>query len=262
MSESRAAWRTICSTVRVCAERPTRMSFTALAFCPTTVEMRSTSPTMRSDSIACPLAWDITNGNGTIVAIVDTGIDYRHPDITNNIWRNSREIPGNGRDDDGNGFIDDVRGWDFVGHDRFAPVQSNDPIDRARGHGTHVAGIVAAMGNNAEGVIGVAWGATVMAVSNPGSTLRHTRMCFSTSFLSISCARKVFPLNSNARRTDMQAIFSTALKLRTKSSVVENALQSNFSPANMMIDFLISSSPSMNRAANLTTARQWCPSND
>ncbi|MEW6304305.1 MAG: S8 family peptidase, partial [Verrucomicrobiota bacterium] len=114
-------------------------------------------------ALQCAVAWDVVNGAGTVVAIVDTGIDYNHPDLSANVWVNAGEVPGNGLDDDGNGFVDDNRGWDFVGASYLSPVYDNNPID-PHGHGTHVAGTVAATGNNGIGVIGVAWGAKVMAV--------------------------------------------------------------------------------------------------
>ena len=108
-------------------------------------------------------AWDTTAGAGITVAIVDTGIDYNHPDIASNIWTNTKEVAGNGIDDDNNGYVDDTIGWDFIGSTYRNPTQSNNPIDHF-GHGTHVAGTVAAVGNNGTGVIGVAWQAHVMAV--------------------------------------------------------------------------------------------------
>ena len=108
-------------------------------------------------------AWDTTQGQGVIVAVVDTGIDYNHPDISNNVWTNSGEIAGDGIDEDQNGFVDDVRGWDFVGHDYTQPVEDNDPYD-GYFHGTHVAGTIAATGDNNLGVVGVAWKAKVMAL--------------------------------------------------------------------------------------------------
>ncbi|HKF20424.1 MAG TPA: S8 family serine peptidase [Candidatus Angelobacter sp.] len=113
--------------------------------------------------IGAPTAWNTTLGDSIIVAVVDTGIDYNHPDIAANVWINTQEIPNNGIDDDGNGFIDDVRGWDFIGANCGSPTQGNDPIDHF-GHGTHVAGTIAAVGNNGIGIIGIAWHAQVMAV--------------------------------------------------------------------------------------------------
>lgn len=102
-------------------------------------------------------AWDISTGNSdVVVAVIDSGVDYNHPDLSANIWINPGEIAGNGIDDDGNGKVDDVRGWDFVDSD-------NDPMDY-NDHGTHVAGIIAAIGNNNTGVAGVAWSAKIMAL--------------------------------------------------------------------------------------------------
>ena len=108
-------------------------------------------------------AWDTSTGAGVIVAVVDTGIDFTHPDIIANIWTNTGEIPNNGIDDDHNGYIDDVHGWDFIGSSYMNPVQSNNPVDHF-GHGTHVSGTIAAVGNNGVGVIGVAWNAQIMPV--------------------------------------------------------------------------------------------------
>ncbi len=114
-------------------------------------------------TIGAPAAWDTTRGDGVVVAVVDTGIDLGHPDIVANLWINPREIAGNGIDDDGNGYVDDVYGWDFIGSNYAHPTQGNNPTDHY-GHGSHVAGTIAATGDNATGIVGVAWHAQVMAV--------------------------------------------------------------------------------------------------
>lgn len=102
-------------------------------------------------------AWDFTVGaSSTVVAIVDTGVYYNHPDLVSNMAVNTGEVPANGIDDDSNGYIDDYLGYDFYSQD-------GDPVDE-NGHGTHCAGIVAARGDNGIGVAGVAWGASVLPV--------------------------------------------------------------------------------------------------
>jgi len=110
-------------------------------------------------------AWQVTTGSrNVVVAIVDSGIDFSHPDLAANIWTNPREVAGNGRDDDGNGYIDDVHGWDFVEND-------NTPQD-GFWHGTHVAGIIGAVGNNGIGVSGVSQQVSILPLrfqNNSGS---------------------------------------------------------------------------------------------
>jgi subtilisin family serine protease len=107
--------------------------------------------------IDAPEAWDVQTGIASpIVAVIDTGVDYNHEDLSANMWTNSAEIPGNGMDDDGNGFVDDFYGYDFVNDDA-------DPMDDDD-HGTHVSGTVGASGNNGVGVAGVSWQVRIMAL--------------------------------------------------------------------------------------------------
>ena len=102
-------------------------------------------------------AWNVTTGSSsTIVAVIDTGVDYTHPDLATNIWVNSDEIAGNGIDDDGNGYIDDIHGYDFVNND-------GDPMDD-NSHGTHVSGTIGAVANNGIGVVGINWNVQIMAL--------------------------------------------------------------------------------------------------
>lgn len=101
--------------------------------------------------------WDnFTDASSVLVAVIDSGVNYNHPDLAANMWTNPGEIAGNGLDDDGNGFIDDVHGFDFRNND-------SNPMDD-HGHGTHVSGTLGAVGNNGIGVAGVAWKAQIMAV--------------------------------------------------------------------------------------------------
>lgn len=101
-------------------------------------------------------AWNVTRGSGVVVAVVDSGVDINHPDLQGNVWTNPGEIPDNGVDDDGNGYVDDVHGWNIL--------SGNGQIGDSMGHGTHVAGTIAAQDNNSMGVVGVAPDAKIMSV--------------------------------------------------------------------------------------------------
>jgi len=115
-----------------------------------------TSGGLANADVNAPEAWDVQTGNGVVIAVIDTGVDYTHPDLKDNIWVNPGEIADNGIDDDGNGFVDDIHGWDFAN-------DVNDPADD-HAHGTHVAGIIAATSNNGIGISGINWNAKIMAL--------------------------------------------------------------------------------------------------
>ncbi|MFV1964695.1 MAG: S8 family serine peptidase, partial [Pirellulaceae bacterium] len=107
--------------------------------------------------IDAPEAWDMTTGSSNVVvAVIDSGVNYLHPDLAANMWQNPGEVPGDGIDNDGNGYVDDVYGIDTINND-------SDPADDF-GHGTHVAGTVSAVGDNATGVTGVSWNSQIMAL--------------------------------------------------------------------------------------------------
>ncbi|NUM88010.1 MAG: S8 family serine peptidase [Bdellovibrionales bacterium] len=108
-------------------------------------------------------AWEISKGKPTVVvAVIDTGVDFTHPDLAHAAWVNEKEASGRaGVDDDGNGYVDDVNGWDFLSN---KPASIDD-----HGHGTHVAGVIAAQGDNGQGTAGVAWNVKIMALKFLGA---------------------------------------------------------------------------------------------
>jgi subtilisin family serine protease/PKD repeat protein/N-acetylneuraminic acid mutarotase len=109
------------------------------------------------EKINAPNAWDVTTGNpAVILALLDSGLDITHPDLSNRLWSNPGEIAGNGIDDDNNGFIDDVNGWNFVA--------GTNEISDDDGHGTKVAGVAAAETNNLLGISGMCWNCRLMVV--------------------------------------------------------------------------------------------------
>ncbi|CDJ35962.1 uncharacterized protein EMH_0019350 [Eimeria mitis] len=127
--------------------------------------------------IEAPNAWEVWTGQGLkprfTVAVIDSGVDYEHPDLQNQIWRNPDEICGNGIDDDFNGFVDDCIGWDFV-------KGTNLPMDD-NGHGTASAGIIAAEPNNGIGLTGVCWGCDILVLKALNEDIKGTISAFARS---------------------------------------------------------------------------------
>jgi alpha-tubulin suppressor-like RCC1 family protein len=152
-------------------------------------------PQWHLPKILAPVAWDVikeprtpTEAAGIVVAVMDTGVDYTHPDLAANIWSNPNDLPGNG-DDDENKLIDDIRGWDFIDND-------NNPMDDV-GHGTHVAGIIGAIGNNGLGVTGLCWQVKILPVRIIRKTPAGT---FGTYSAAVPAMNYIKQLNQNERQ--------------------------------------------------------------
>jgi subtilisin family serine protease len=139
------------------------------------------------DDIRFVAAWGLARPttNQFVVAVIDTGVDYTHPDLAGNMWTNPGEIPGNGLDDDGNGYVDDYYGYDFVDN-------LPNPTDSGF-HGTHVAGTIAAIGNNQLGVIGVDYQARIMAlrVSSDGNSMPDSAVIAAIEYATMMKGRGV-----------------------------------------------------------------------
>lgn len=151
-------------------------------------------------------AWDTrTDCRSVVVAIVDTGADQDHPDLENNLWVNASEIAGNGIDDDNNGYVDDING---------ACVRTDcadGAIEDNFGHGSHVAGLLAAEGNNEIGVTGVCWNAELMIVKSLGDT--------GSGSTSDVAAGIIYAVNNGAD------IINTSLTISNYSSALESATE-------------------------------------
>ncbi len=183
-------------------------------------------------------AWEIGTGvERTIVAVVDTGCNVNHPDLAANLWTNEDEIPDNGIDDDNNGYIDDIHGWDFSDND-------NMPQDMT-GHGTHVAGIIAAESDNGIGVSGTAqWQADIMAV--------RFMNAFDIGAISDAIKAIAYAVNNGARIINCSWGSSSSSASLYQAMQAANALfvcaagnsgsnndSSGFYPANFALDNLI-----------------------
>jgi len=182
--------------------------------------------------IQAPQAWDIATGsNEVIVAVIDSGVDYTHEDLAPNMWINKREIPDNGIDDDGNGYVDDVYGiapgYSLIDED----LKISDPMD-VLGHGTHVAGIIGAVGNNGKGIVGVNWNVKILscmaAVPLIGSlSLANTLECYEYIASLKDRGENIKVINASYGGPYSYAAFSAIQKLRDRGILLVAAAGNN-----------------------------------
>ena len=179
------------------------------------------------DKINAPRAWDITRGSRRVkVAVLDTGVDYRHSDLVGNIAVNTKEVLGNGRDEEHNGYPDDYYGWDFIDNDA-------EPLD-LNGHGTRVAGVVGAMGNNNIGMTGVNWvvGLIPIRVLN-----EHAEGYLSDVAQGIEYAldREAVILNLSLTGPERSEIFEEALQEARRQNVLVVVAAGNYGSNNDLV---------------------------
>jgi subtilisin family serine protease len=166
-------------------------------------------------------AWGIEQGDSNIiVGIIDSGAKLDHPEFTHRIWINPDEIPDNGIDDDSNGYIDDVRGWDFVNSD-------NDPTDDL-GHGTNIAGIIGANGNNSIGYAGVNWHSPLMILKGIDSTnFGYYSWWISAIYYAVDNGARVINMSLGGSENSLALQDAVNYALNNKVSVVASMMNTN-----------------------------------
>ena len=204
--------------------------------------------------IDAPEAWAVHQATpeAVVIAIIDTGVDYNHPDIADNIWENADEDPGDGIDNDGNGFIDDRIGWDFVETDNGHPgedttIPDNDPMDR-QGHGTHVAGIAGAVINNSLGVAGVGDFIKIMVLRagyKDAEGKGELENADAAKAIIYAADNKAKILNLSWGDTVQSSIIKDAVKHAAKTAIIiaaagNNSSNSPFYPAAQDVDQVLS----------------------
>jgi subtilisin family serine protease len=154
-----------------------------------------------------PIAWDVTTGARiVVVAVLDSGIDLSHPDLIANIWSNPREIGSNGIDDELNGFVDDVRGWNFL--------NDTNNVQDVYGHGTHVSGIIGAVGNNGVGITGLGWQVTLMPLKILGDNGIGTVSAALAAMSYVTMMRRDFETNIVVSNNSWGATTSASVVMR------------------------------------------------
>jgi subtilisin family serine protease len=170
-------------------------------------------------------AWQLARSstNEVVVAIIDTGANYNHPDLVSNIWTNPGEIPGNNTDDDLDGYVDDYHGYNFADH-------TSDPMD-ADIHGTHVAGTIAAIGNNLIGVIGVDYRAKVMPLraSSDGMSLPDSAIIEALQYATMMKGRgvNIVAINASFGGPGFDTAMMSAIQLAGDAGIIFCAAAGN-----------------------------------
>ena len=193
--------------------------------------------------IDAPEAWRLTTGsaaNPVIVAVIDSGMNYNHPDLQGVRWTNPLEIPGDGIDNDGNGYVDDVGGWDFWGDGSTAGADDNDPNDQ-NSHGTHVTGTIAARTNNSAGIAGINWNARILPlkIGGSGPSVSGSDAILATNYATAMRLRgeNVRVINNSWGGTGYNTALNTAINNATNAGILvvsaagNNNSTSTFYPA-------------------------------
>jgi hypothetical protein len=179
-------------------------------------------------TLGLPQAWNFAKGSPTVrVAVLDTGVDLTHPDLKDRLWTNKGEIPNDHIDNDGNGYIDDVRGWDFVGNDNDPNPDMTD-LTRTEGinHGTLVAGLIGAAGNNNEGVAGVNWSVEILPlrVLDSGGSGRTANV---EAAIRYAIAQKVKVINLSFSGGSYSDFLAEALRAAYRAGIIVVAAAGN-----------------------------------
>lgn len=183
--------------------------------------------------IDAPEAWNITTGSSSIiVAVIDTGVDYNHIDLRDNMWHNPGEVNGDGIDNDRNGIVDDYYGANFYGANTGNPLDDN-------GHGTHVAGTIGATGNNTTGVTGVAWDVQIMALKFITGGSGYTSDAVEAVYYAVNNGAKI--LSNSWGGGGYDSALASAIDYARSRGVIFVAAAGNYSSNNDLSPFYPSS---------------------